>query len=119
MPAYRSERANNAPSTHAATPATEDRQRRLAHLLAEMMPSAAVIRVSHSEPGRTWPSPYIRAYDKNGDPIEINRARATIAARWIIRSYPDADWDEPQDLDLATATLAPTVAAYAAAGRGR
>lgn len=106
----------------AALPATPGRagtrHERLAGLLADMVPGARTIRVSQREPDRSWPSPYARAYDERGRLLALNRAQRVTAARWVIRASPDLEWDEPHDLDLATAALRPTVEGYALAVGG-
>ncbi|MEV1026636.1 hypothetical protein [Streptomyces sp. NPDC050264] len=70
-----------------------------------MVPGARTIRVSQREPGQTWPSPYARAYDRCGQLITISRAQGRTAARWIIRTHPEADWSRAHDLDLTTGSL--------------
>ncbi|MGH4028743.1 hypothetical protein ACQB60_07385 [Actinomycetota bacterium Odt1-20B] len=103
--------ATSQPSEEPA-PAVGARKRRLATLLAEMVPGACIIRVSLREPGYAWPSPYARAFDKQGELIRLNRAQGVTAARWIIRAHPEVPWDGAYDLDLAAATLRPAVEAY-------
>jgi hypothetical protein len=85
----------------------DDRPRRLAAQLADMIPGAATVRVSLNQPYTTWPSPYATVRDAQGEPVEVSRSTARIAARWVLRTWPDADWSLPHTLDLATATLAP------------
>ncbi|MET9374891.1 hypothetical protein ABZX98_12175 [Streptomyces sp. NPDC002992] len=111
MPESRSGRAHTVP--HAQVPST--RQRRLATLLADRVPGARTIRVSQSEPGRTWPSSYARAYDAQGSLVALNRAQGLTAARWVMRTHPEANWNEAYDLDLATGVLRPAAEAYAVA----
>ncbi|MEW1660770.1 hypothetical protein [Streptomyces sp. NPDC093707] len=94
------------------------RQRRLAALLADMVPGARTIRVSQRQPGQKWPSPYAHAYDARGRLIALNRAQRTTVARWVIRAHPDMTRDETYDLDLATGTLRPAVAVSLAIGGG-
>jgi hypothetical protein len=107
------------PATPSGSPACPDadRPRRLAAQLADMIPGAATIRVSLTDPTQTWPHPHAVARDAVGQRIELSRATAKIAARWIIRVWPDADWTRPHTLDLATGTL--TRSDLVAAGRGR
>ncbi|MCC9707139.1 transcriptional regulator [Streptomyces sp. MNU76] len=95
----------------------DDRQRRLADLLADMVPGAATFRVTLHDPATAWPQPHARAYGTAGGPINLNRTQAVTAARWIIRMHPEAVWGEAYVFDLATARLHPAVAV--AAGRGR
>ena len=108
MPASRSERALAAQPAKAVEAADGTRQHRLAVLLTDMVPGARIIRVSQYQPSQTWPSPYTRAYDERGQPIPLNRTQRVAAARWVIRAFPEANWDEAHDLDLATGTLRPT-----------
>lgn len=90
---------------------------RLAVQLADMIPGAATLRVSLIAPLETWPHPHAVAKDAAGKPVELSRTTAKVAARWIMRVWPDADWTRPHTLDLTTATL--TRSDLVAAGRGR
>ncbi|MFD3836767.1 transcriptional regulator [Streptomyces sp. NPDC058642] len=91
------------------------RQHRLAAQLADMIPGAATIRVSLTDPKQTWPHPHGIAKDAAGETIELSRTTARVAARWVLRVWPDADWTRPHTFDLAAATL--TRSDLAAAGR--
>jgi hypothetical protein len=82
-----------------------DRQRRLALQLADMIPGAATIRISLTNPATGWPHPHAVARDEQGQRIELNRTTSTVAARWILRAWPAADWASPHTLDLADAVL--------------
>jgi hypothetical protein len=93
------------------------REHRLALQLADMIPGAATLRVSLTDPTQTWPHPHAVAKDAVGQRIELSRTTAKIAARWILRVWPEADWTSPHTFDLATATL--TRSDLFAAGRGR
>jgi hypothetical protein len=104
------------PSGIPACPDTADRQHRLAAQLADMIPGAATILVTLRDPRMVWPHPHATVKDAAGQPIELSRTTAKIVARWILRTYPHADWDEAHLLNLATATL--DNAAQSAAGRG-
>lgn len=104
------------PSGIPACPDT-DRQNRLAAHLADMIPGAATLRVSLTDPTQTWPHPHAVAKDVAGNPVELSRTTAKIAARWILRVWPEADWRRPHTFDLVTATL--TRSDLTAAGRGR
>lgn len=106
------------PSGTPACPDSTDRRRRLALQLADMIPGAATVRVSLRDPGVVWPHPHARVWDAEGRPIELSRTRATVAARWIVRVWPDADWTRPHTLDLASAVLTRSDSA-AASRRGR
>ncbi|MEE4543673.1 transcriptional regulator [Streptomyces sp. V4-01] len=94
-----------------------DRPRRLAAQLADMIPGAATVRVSLTDPTRTWPDPHAVAKDASGKPVELSRKTAKVAARWILRVWPEADWTGSHTFDLATVTL--TRSDLVAAGRGR
>lgn len=93
------------------------RERRLAAQLADMIPGAATLRVSLTDPQHAWPHPHAIAKNAAGERIELSRTTSKIAARWIMRVWPDTDWTRPHTLDLATATL--TRSDLVAAGRGR
>lgn len=95
----------------------DDRHRRLADLLADMIPGAAIFRVTLHDPTQAWPHPHARAYDTEGKPIPLNRTLVITAARWIIRTYPEVPWGDVYDFDLGTARLRRAV--VVAAGRGR
>ncbi|WP_042419721.1 hypothetical protein [Streptacidiphilus anmyonensis] len=81
------------------------RQRRLATQLADMIPGAATIRVSLNDPKQPWPHPHAIAKNEAGQTIELGRTTTRIASRWILRVWPDADWNRPHTFDLAAATL--------------
>ncbi|MDX3775945.1 transcriptional regulator [Streptomyces europaeiscabiei] len=94
----------------------EARQHRLAAQLADMIPGAATIRVSLTDPKQTWPHPHGIAKDAAGETIELSRTTARVAARWVLRVWPDADWTRPHTFDLTAATLIRSD--LAAGGRG-
>ncbi|WP_236584948.1 hypothetical protein [Streptomyces sp. MBT53] len=119
MPASRSGRALTAQPAKAVDATDGIRQHRLAALLVDMVPGARVIRVSQHQPSQTWPSPYTRAYDERGQPIPLNRTQRVAAARWVIRAFPQANWDETHDLDLTSGTLRPAAEACARSDGGR
>ncbi|MER5970341.1 transcriptional regulator [Streptomyces sp. NPDC002055] len=104
------------PSGTLACPDT-DRQRRLAAQLADMIPGAATVRVSLNDPKEAWPHPHAIVKDEDGETLELGRTTARVAARWILRVWPDADWTRPHIFDIAAATL--TRSDLVAAGRGR
>ncbi|MFE3881890.1 transcriptional regulator [Streptomyces lydicus] len=83
----------------------DDRQHRLAAQLADMIPGAATIRVSLSDPRHAWPHPHAIVKDAAGERLELGRTTARVAARWILRVWPEADWTWPHIFDLADATL--------------
>lgn len=95
-----------------------DRPQRLAAQLVDMIPGAATIRVSFTDPTQRWPHAHSRAWDAAGEPIELSRTAAKIAARWVLRVWPEADWSQAHTLSLATATLTHG-RAHTATGRGR
>ncbi|WP_405523568.1 hypothetical protein OG426_09950 [Streptomyces canus] len=119
MPASRSGRALAAQPAKAVAPTDAIRQHRLAALLADMVPGARIIRVSQHQPSQTWPSPYTRAYDERGQPIRLNRTQCVAAARWVIRAFSEANWDEAHDLDLTSGTLQSAAGACAPSDGGR
>ncbi|MFE3737755.1 transcriptional regulator [Streptomyces sp. NPDC059134] len=104
------------PSGIPACPDT-GRQHRLVAQLADMIPGAATIRVSLTGPKEVWPHPHAIVKDQAGETMELGRTTARVAARWILRVWPDVDWSRPHTLDLADATL--TRSDLIAAGRGR
>ncbi|WP_371626558.1 transcriptional regulator [Streptomyces sp. NBC_01116] len=104
------------PSVNPACPDTE-RQHRLAAQLAEMIPGAVTIRVSLTDPSRAWPHPRAAIRDEGGKVLEVSRTTATVAARWILRVWPEADWTRPYTFDIQRAAL--TCSDLAAAGRSR
>lgn len=93
-----------------------DRQRRLAAQLADMIPGAATIRISLKDPRHAWPHPYAVVKDAAGETVELGRTTARVAARWILRVWPEADWTRPHTFDIAEATL--TRSDLVVAGRG-
>ncbi|MFJ8980172.1 transcriptional regulator [Streptomyces sp. NPDC102282] len=90
---------------------------RLAAQLSDMIPGAVAIRVSLTDPTQTWPRPHAIALNESGQRIDLNRTAAKIAARWILRAWPQADWNRPHTFDIATATLSRSD--FAVARRGR
>lgn len=87
-------------------PATRPSQQRLATQLAGMIPGAVAIRVSLADPRRQWPHPYTMAVAANGAQLPLSRTTTKIVARWVLRTWPEADWTRPHVLDLATGQLA-------------
>ncbi|MEU0629129.1 transcriptional regulator [Streptomyces sp. NPDC005989] len=94
-----------------------DRQHRLAAQLADMIPGAATIRVSLDDPEQAWPQPHAIVRNEAGETMELARTTAKVAARWILRVWPEADWTHPHTFDLADAIL--TRSDLTAARRGR
>ncbi|MFE6101287.1 transcriptional regulator [Streptomyces laurentii] len=94
-----------------------DRQHRLAVRLVDMIPGAATIRVSLSEPKRTWPHPHAIVKDEAGEEMVLGHATVRIAARWTLRVWSEADWTRPHTFNLSDATL--TRSDLIAADRGR
>lgn len=107
------------PATPSGSPACPDadRPRRLAAQLADMIPGAATLRVSLIAPLETWPHPHAIAKDATGAPVELSRTTAKVAARWIMRVWPEVDWARSHTFDLPTATL--TCSEPVVAHRGR
>ncbi|GAA1890755.1 transcriptional regulator [Streptantibioticus ferralitis] len=80
-------------------------QRRLAALLADVIPGAATIRVHFQNPSRTWPHPH--AHDTAGGLVPPTRTQANTAARWNMRAHPNAaPWGEVHEFHRASARLA-------------
>lgn len=104
------------PSGRSACPHA-DRQHRLAVQLADMIPGAATIRVSLNDPTQRWPHPHTIVRDEAGKTIELGRTTARVAARWILRVWPEADWARPHTFNLAEVTL--TRSDLVAAARSR
>ncbi|KND38293.1 hypothetical protein [Streptomyces acidiscabies] len=93
------------PSETPACPKSADRQRRLALQLADMIPGAATLRVNLQDPKMAWPTPHARAWDAAGQTIDLSRTTAQVAARWVLRVWPNVDWSVAHTLDLTAATL--------------
>ncbi|MFD4337856.1 transcriptional regulator [Streptomyces anulatus] len=93
------------------------RQHRLAAQLADMIPGAATIRVSLTDPTQTWPHLHTVVKDEAGKTMEVSRTTARVAGRWILRVWPEVDWNRPHTFHLADAAL--TCSELIAAGRGR
>ncbi|MFF8577297.1 transcriptional regulator [Streptomyces albidoflavus] len=104
------------PSDTRACPGTEQ-QRRLAVQLSEMIPGAATVQISFNDPQQTWPHLYAMVKDEAGRSLEVGRTTSRVAARWILRVWPEADWTSPHTFDVAEATLTRTD--QGAVGRGR
>ncbi|MFD0404692.1 transcriptional regulator [Kitasatospora sp. NPDC127116] len=81
-------------------------QQRLGDKLAGMIPGAVAVRVSLTHPSRQWPHPYTVAVDGRGEQLMLSGSTTKVAARWVLRSWPEADWTRPHTLDLATGQLA-------------
>ncbi|MGF1425507.1 transcriptional regulator [Kitasatospora sp. LaBMicrA B282] len=92
-------------------------QRRLALQLADMIPGAAIVCVSLADPRWQWPHPYTVALAASGAKLPLSRTTTKVAARWVLRTWPNADWTRPHVLDLATGQL--TVGTLVSAARGR
>ncbi|MFD8298766.1 transcriptional regulator [Streptomyces bauhiniae] len=92
------------PSGNSACPDT-GRQRRLAVQLADMIPGAATIRVAFTDPRQRWPHLHAVVEDETGATLKVGRTTGTVAARWMLRVWPEADWTRPHTFRLADATL--------------
>ncbi|MFD4025422.1 transcriptional regulator [Streptomyces sp. NPDC058576] len=95
------------PAMPSGIPACPDssRRHRLAVQLADMIPGAATIRVSLTDPTHAWPQPHTVVQDEAGKTMELGRTASKVAARWIMRVWPDEDWNRPRTFRLADATL--------------
>ncbi|WP_441245246.1 transcriptional regulator [Kitasatospora sp. McL0602] len=93
------------PSGTLACPDAADRQHRLAVQLTDLIPGATALQVSLAHPEQQWPHPHARAADSAGTRIVLTRTKANVAARWVLRTWPNADWTRPHTLDLATGQL--------------
>lgn len=102
-------------STPSGTQACPDDGRR--RRLADMIPGAATIRVSLTDPAQMWPHLHAVVKDGAGRTIELGCPTARVAARWILRVWPEVDWACPHTFCLADATL--TRSDLVAAGQGR
>ncbi|MFE1820797.1 transcriptional regulator [Streptomyces anulatus] len=93
------------PAMPSGTPACPDtgRRHRPAAQLADMIPGAATIRVSLSDPKHLWPHPHTVVKDERGETVGLGRTTSRVAARWILRVWPDADWTRSHIFDLAQA----------------
>ncbi|MFJ8301111.1 transcriptional regulator [Streptomyces sp. NPDC094447] len=94
-----------------------DRRHRLVAQLTDMIPGAAIIRVSLNDPKQRRPHLHAVVEDEAGKTIEVSRTTARVAARWILRVWPEADWARSHTVRLADATL--TSSDLTVAGRGR
>ncbi|MGW1295893.1 transcriptional regulator [Streptomyces sp. NPDC002533] len=95
------------PATPSGIPACPDtgRRRRLAAQLTDLIPGAATIRVSLRDPEHAWPHPHTVVRGEGGKTMKLRRTTSKIAARWILRVWPEVDWTRPHTFDLARATL--------------
>ncbi|MFI6061450.1 transcriptional regulator [Streptomyces sp. NPDC051286] len=110
MPLSNEERATTPPVVMEPEP-------RLARQLVDMITGATAIRVSLNDPKHAWPHPHAVVKDEAGETLELGRTTARVAARWILRVWPEADWARPHTFDLADSTL--TRSDLIVAGRGR
>lgn len=98
------------PTAQGGTPTCHEpneHQRRLAAQLADLIPGAATARIALTDPAQRWPSACCRVWNAAGEPIALSRTMSTVAARWVLRTWPEADWTRPHTLDLASVTLTP------------
>ncbi|MFB7947967.1 transcriptional regulator [Kitasatospora phosalacinea] len=102
--------------TENASPRLSDRCLRLAERLTVMLPGVAAVQVGLADPRRQWPHPRAVAIDTDGQWVPLTRATSQVVARWVVRTWPEAEWAEPHTLDLATGQLA---AGAGAPARGR
>ncbi|MCY0931505.1 transcriptional regulator [Streptomyces sp. H27-H1] len=81
------------------------RARKLAERLQRMLPQAAQVRVKLMDGRTAWPHLDVRATNATGDTVRISRTQGHVAARWIIRCHPSADWALARTFDLRTGSL--------------
>ncbi|MEU6664059.1 transcriptional regulator [Streptomyces sp. NPDC046821] len=105
-------------ATPSGTPACPDtgRRHRLAAQLADMIPGAATIRVSLTDPKQTWPHLRVIVKGEAGKTIALSRTTAMVAGRWILRVWPEVDWTRPHTFKPDDASLTPSE--LIAPGRG-
>ncbi|WP_245245771.1 transcriptional regulator [Streptomyces lonarensis] len=72
-----------------------------------MLPEAAVVQVRIQGPHTLWPHLGLTAVNSHGRHVPVPRAKALVLARWIIRSFPQAQWAASggHAFDLRTAEL--------------
>ncbi|MFG2996624.1 transcriptional regulator [Streptomyces sp. NPDC048340] len=93
------------PSVEACAESPALRARMLAQHLERMLPQAAQVRVKLMDGRTAWPHLDVRATNAAGAVVRISRTQAHVAARWIIRCHPGADWALARTFDLRTASL--------------
>ncbi|MFC7928732.1 transcriptional regulator [Streptomyces cinereoruber] len=81
---------------------------RLADRLAALLPGVAVVHVRLQDPRTLWPHIRLTAVDERQQVVPVPRAKALTVARWIIRTFPQAQWSSSRGttFDLRTAQLA-------------
>jgi hypothetical protein len=77
----------------------------LARQRAQMLPHVARVRVCLQDPRTPWPHLELTATDEHGHRVRVTRTQALCAARWVIRTHPNAGWQQPHTFDLRTALL--------------
>ncbi|WP_327255449.1 transcriptional regulator [Streptomyces sp. NBC_01244] len=93
------------PSVEACAEPPTIRSRMLAQRLERMLPQAAQVRVKLMDGRTAWPHLDVRATNATGGAVRISRTQAHVAARWIIRCHPGADWALARTFDLRTGSL--------------
>ncbi|MFJ9551281.1 transcriptional regulator [Streptomyces erythrochromogenes] len=93
------------PSVEACAEPPTIRSRMLAQRLERMLPQAAQVRVKLMDGRTAWPHLDVRAVNAAGGAVRISRTQAHVAARWIIRCHPGADWALARTFDLRTGSL--------------
>ncbi|WP_412078833.1 transcriptional regulator [Streptomyces xanthophaeus] len=81
------------------------RARALAQKLATMLPQVAALHIQLQDGRTTWPHLDVRAANTSGHGVRISRTQAHVAARWIIRTYPAANWAVRRTFDLQSGAL--------------
>ncbi|MFJ6783814.1 transcriptional regulator [Streptomyces yangpuensis] len=94
------------PSIDACAESPSLQARMLAQRLEGMLPQAAQVRVKLMDGRTAWPHLDVRATNAAGGSVRISRTQAHVAARWIIRCHPGADWALARTFDLRTGFLA-------------
>lgn len=80
--------------------------KRLAAQLASMLPDASVVQVRLQSPRTLWPHLALVALNDRGHALRVPRAKSLPIARWIIRSFPHAEWGTQGHIfDIRTAKL--------------
>ncbi|MCX4776808.1 transcriptional regulator [Streptomyces sp. NBC_01264] len=81
------------------------RARALAQQLTTMLPQVADLHIRLQDGRTTWPHLDVRATGADGQAVRISRTQAHVAARWIIRTYPAANWAARRTFDLRSGAL--------------
>ncbi|WP_327417592.1 transcriptional regulator [Streptomyces sp. NBC_01233] len=77
----------------------------LAQRLATMLPQVTDVHIRLQDGRTSWPHLDVRATGSDGQAVRISRTQAHVAARWIIRTYPEANWAARRTFDLRSGAL--------------